>query len=399
MGIFDFLTGKKNKCNNSVLRVHSYDLDNINDTYYYMGSLFTGVYYDNYPNGNVIYETESLYGKDHGVSIRFNGDATIHSVVNYSDDKIHVEDKYLDDEFMEYMRSEVHSQEVDEDVKKFYENGGEVRVPENWQNLSFEEKEKSYWILWRGYWKIKESLSEEELNRSQLVIEKMYKELEDLGLDPWGLNDLKNTLSKKIEERQTKYKRHDFNCRDIEFIELWDVIDSDYLKSIDFDNQHLEFYLFHELRYSGCVYQLKKSDLNTNHELITKWKDDYLRDGDFYNVEEEFDESNQVFEGNVSEQTLIKITSDNFPELFTMKITEFKNKYPKGDVDDFYEEIMGDNFTDSSEGLDHIMSFFNIIGDRIFYEDLIDDYQCIVCWVQYFQKDSYQFKIGYKEKG
>ena len=139
MGIFDWLFGKKetkkNCCSKkeddktkgrsevkgrlrfsldenskSKLRVNVKDLEYINDLNHYKEVLFTGVYYQNYPNGNLLYETEQLNGKDHGTSKRYKGDGTIHSVVNFSDGKLHDEDKEKEDEFMKYMRSEVTSQ-------------------------------------------------------------------------------------------------------------------------------------------------------------------------------------------------------------------------------------------------------------------------------------------------
>ena len=135
MGIFDWLFGKKetssdpkkdccskkeveetkkekkkDNSNDSVLRVHSNDLETIEGISHYKGTPFTGIHYILYPNGHLVFETEQLEGKDHGTCKTYKGDGTIHSVVNFSDGKIHDEDKEKEDEFKKYMRSELTSQ-------------------------------------------------------------------------------------------------------------------------------------------------------------------------------------------------------------------------------------------------------------------------------------------------
>jgi antitoxin component YwqK of YwqJK toxin-antitoxin module len=766
MGIFDWFNDEKDNSNDSVLRIHSDDLENIEDVNHYKGTPFTGIYYNLYPNGNLLFESEQLEGKDHGRSKRYKVDGTIHSVVNFHDGKIHDEDKEKEDEFTKYMLYEVTSQienkdenkktgpekiyhengqlkeegeyrdgveeglwktyhengqllqygeykngkkeglwktyhengqlEIETNIingeydgiwkryykngqlveegnhdngvdmgywKSYYENGqlhfegyktngqqdglwkvwydsgklqrethikngerdggrkhyyenGQLEIEESYKNNELEGIWKSYYKdgqrqsegnytdgkkngLWKEYnhegkldfegkykngiedgwskykkidtifdynditffqddlkeiidldfekndielylgykyehrWSVFQCIKSEEnkstkkiskydedehvrdgkydpeyvkesfdetnevhdgysysvwlskINSNEFitnfqekikslkdhpdwkdeesfyfsefiewiehhdncpVLDDLYdnmggnrndltsvldevdiddegnliswysygqldteyfqigyrkKDIEDVGEKPvFKSKDNKESYNKseEIQQKTTNYKLHGL-MKGIELLELGSVIEPGFFDKLDFKNKDLEFYLSHEWTYSGCVYQLEKSDLNTNTKIINEWKDDYLRDGDFYSSEDDFDKTNEVFEGNVSEQTLIKITSDKFPELLMRKINEFNNKYPEGDVDDLYEEIMGDNFTDSSEGLDHMMSFLGVNGDQIFYEDLTDDYGYIVKWVQYFQKDSYGFKIGFKERG
>ena len=91
---------KKKTTSNQKLRVHTDEIERIDGIGYYQGKPFTGIYYSLYPNGNVLYETEKLNGLDHGISTRYNNDSTIHSVVNFSDGKVHDEDEEKHNEFL-----------------------------------------------------------------------------------------------------------------------------------------------------------------------------------------------------------------------------------------------------------------------------------------------------------
>ena len=137
MGIFDRYYRKKEnssetKKSKSKLRVNSDDLEDINDLSYFKGDLFTGVYYKKWINGNLFFETEMLNGKDHGICKLYKGDGSIFTVINYTDGKVHDEDKKKESEFGEYMEIELRSQMEEFNVnregliKEYHEERGRI---------------------------------------------------------------------------------------------------------------------------------------------------------------------------------------------------------------------------------------------------------------------------------
>ena len=133
MGIFDRLFGKKEtnseiKKSKSKLRVHSNDLKKIEGVNHYKANPFTGIYYLNYPNGSLLFETEQVNGKDHGKSKRYKGDSSLHSVVNFSNGKLHEEDTDKENQFIEYMRSEMTSQLESKEglIKEYHHESGRI---------------------------------------------------------------------------------------------------------------------------------------------------------------------------------------------------------------------------------------------------------------------------------
>ena len=133
MGIFDKLFGKKEttsetKTSKSKLRVNSNDLEKIKGVNHYKSKPFTGIYYLNYPNGKLLFETEQVNGKDHGKSKRYKGDGSLHSSVNFSNGKLHEEDRDKENQFIEYMRSEMTSQLENKEglIKEYHIESGRI---------------------------------------------------------------------------------------------------------------------------------------------------------------------------------------------------------------------------------------------------------------------------------
>tara|TARA_B110000211_G_C14065709_1_gene547551 strand:- start:712 stop:2409 length:1698 start_codon:yes stop_codon:yes gene_type:complete len=138
---------KKKRTSNSKLRIHTDEIERIEGVGYYQGKPFTGIYYSLYPNGNLVYETEKLNGLDHGISKRYNSDSTIHSVVNFSDGKVHDEDEGKHNEFLK---------------KYLYE---ELSIPEN-KESEIEERKKV----------TKKKTPKKKYNEGPVEIDKQIKE-------------------------------------------------------------------------------------------------------------------------------------------------------------------------------------------------------------------------------
>jgi|TARA_B110000240_G_scaffold58614_1_gene66679 hypothetical protein len=165
MGIFDWLFGKKetpsepkkdccskkekkkDNFKESILRIHSDDLEDIDGISHYQKIPFTGVYYNLYLNGNLSFESEQVNGKDHGTSKRYKIDGTIHSIVNFSNDKIHNEDQEKDNEFQIYLMNQLISQEEKklEEIKK--KKTTKTKISKEEKKIVMEEKWIKKWIV------------------------------------------------------------------------------------------------------------------------------------------------------------------------------------------------------------------------------------------------------------
>ena len=87
MGIFDFLKGKKNNSNDSVLRVNWDDTEDVGIITHYKGNPVTGICYNLHDNGNLMEEVELVNGLKHGINNSFFKNGQVQKIGSYKNDK------------------------------------------------------------------------------------------------------------------------------------------------------------------------------------------------------------------------------------------------------------------------------------------------------------------------
>ena len=155
------------------------------------------------------------------------------------------------------------------------------------------------------------------------------------------------------------------------------------------------FYFSYKMFFSG-VYQLEKSNENLNTNKISEFSDDYMLDG-HYDEYEDFDETNEVFEGDFSNNFLFKIKSNTISQDLNIRLKEFvKEKGNECEFREFFESLdewWGMN-PDDSFGL--ILKSIGLNEDdvELIYRDIVtnndDD---IICWYQYSELSKETFSI------
>ena len=177
---------------------------------------------------------------------------------------------------------------------------------------------------------------------------------------------------------------------------------------VDFKQQDIELYFECMEPYSGCYWQCKKSKENKNTEIISKWSDDYLLDGNEHlDLKNLFDESNEIHEYSTCyAMYLSKINSVDFLNKFRNKIIEWVNTKSEEEFPlDFLSWLEYDMFS-ASDADQHIDSFYNSIAGDVPNEDLqeifdgvdVDEKRNKISWLSFTQLENAEFRVGYKYK-
>ena len=191
--------------------------------------------------------------------------------------------------------------------------------------------------------------------------------------------------------------------------------ETDEINDFKFPNEK-DFYFSYIVVLEDCVYQLEKSKDNTSIEKISEFSDDYMLNG--HNDEyEDFDETNEVFEGNLYESCLFKIRSDEISSELNNRLEKFINEKGKDcNFEDFFklldpdsqqeDDIMDESFFKKRPGWIDSMSpdgsyhyILQAIGidpkdiETIYRDVTIDDNGDIVCWYQFSEFIVEKFSI------
>lgn len=167
---------------------------------------------------------------------------------------------------------------------------------------------------------VKQSKKEENKKNTIMEKEKLFKKFEDLS--NLQFSEIEFIDFEGQTWRDSKYSS---------FIELFE------------DNKDFEYYFIVVDNTQGGYYQLKKTDLNKRSEKISQY--DY--DTDFGDLEENFDETNEVIEDVWCDVLIYKVNSDKFSSLLQNLITEFSNS--DYDDDEFYEWLFDGEWISSYE--------------------------------------------------
>jgi hypothetical protein len=177
---------------------------------------------------------------------------------------------------------------------------------------------------------------------------------------------------------------------------------------LDFKAEDIEVYFECIEPYSGCYWQCKKSKENKNTEIISKWSDDYLLDGNEHlDLKNLFDESNEINEfGTCYAMYLSKVNSVDFIDKFKNKITEWGSAESEGPFKlDFLSWLEYDMFS-ACDADEHIGSFYDSIVGDVPNEDLqkifdgvdVDENKNKISWLSFTQLEVAEFRVGYKLK-
>lgn len=173
---------------------------------------------------------------------------------------------------------------------------------------------------------------------------------------------------------------------------------------INFLDVNIELYFGYVYEEGGAVWQCIKSAENNNSEKISNYiEGKYERDHCDYDIEDEFDETNEVYEGRSRSIWLYKITSQKFIQMFQRKINEWQDSISLKDnsfyLSDFlewleFEIIALDSLTYLYEHLNGDINDIEVILDEV----NIDDNDNCIKWYSYSEIEFEYFQIGYRIK-
>ena len=207
-------------------------------------------------------------------------------------------------------------------------------------------------------------------------------------------------------QKESKYKRLD----DITNYSKIKFLNENYINEIfdiNFLDDNIELYFGYVYQEGGSVWQCVKSDKNNNSEKISNYVEGkYERDNCEYDIEDEFDETNEVYEGNSRSIWLNKITSKEFIEIFQRKINEWKDSISVEEresnsiyLSDFFEWLEFDE-----QGADSLVYLYEHLGGdindvEIILDELpIDNNGNCIQWYSYSEIESEYLQIGYTLK-
>lgn len=191
------------------------------------------------------------------------------------------------------------------------------------------------------------------------------------------------------------------------------IIDVELNQLVNIDINENDFYLEFHSRYRGCSYQCIKSEENKSLDKISEFnEDEHVRMGDldvegggFYR--DDFDETNEVFDGNVNVISLLHIDSTNLKKKLIDKIIECQNEQDENiSISEFFNWFLGiEDYHYSSQELDERFNDFHekLNGDNenlklIFDEIETDEEQNLVDWFSYDMFEYDHLFIGYRKK-
>ena len=204
-----------------------------------------------------------------------------------------------------------------------------------------------------------------------------------------------------------KYKNinDSFDYKGIIYVELNQLVNLDINEN--------DFYLQFLSTYRGCSYQCIKSEENKSLDKISEFnEDEHVRMGDldvegggFYR--DDFDETNEVFDGNVNVISLLHIDSIHLKKKLIDKIIECQNEQDENiSISEFFNWFLGiEEYHYSSQELDERFNDFyeKLNGDNenlklIFDEIETDEEQNLVDWFSYDMFEYDYLFIGYRKK-
>tara|TARA_Y100001970_G_scaffold263313_1_gene348628 strand:- start:414 stop:1412 length:999 start_codon:yes stop_codon:yes gene_type:complete len=158
-----------------------------------------------------------------------------------------------------------------------------------------------------------------------------------------------------------------------------------------------DFYFSYKFSYKG-VFQLEKSKENNSHSKISSFKDEYMLDG-HHDEYEDFDETNEVFEGDFYIKFLYKIQLDNLSKSLNNKLEKFiENNGKESTFDEFFKSI-NENWIMPLHPEDSFQLLLKSLGlnennFEIIYENIVTNlYGDIISWYQYSELFEEEFNI------
>ena len=208
---------------------------------------------------------------------------------------------------------------------------------------------------------------------------------------------LLNTINKIQEEENTTNNTNEKYKKIQGYLNVHFVNDLSEILELDFDNNDIELFFGFKSVYEGSCYQCIKHENNTKSEKISTFNEgEHIRDVSEFDVEEEFDETCEVFDGRSYSVWLKKIKSREFIVSFMKKIRDYCSKND-GDISDFLLEnnceVMG------SDDLEEV--YIKLGGNPEDYETIFDDMDIddkgnLINWFSYNQIEEEYFQIGYR---
>ena len=170
----------------------------------------------------------------------------------------------------------------------------------------------------------------------------------------------------------------------------------DIINEFKFPNKKV-FYFSYIFSFKG-IFQLEKSDNNNSRLKISEFKDEYMLDG--HNDEyEDFDETNEVFEGEFSKNFLYKVESDKIANCLNEKLDAFREKNGEEcEFRDFFKSL-NENWEMPLHPEDAFGLILKSIGVNendfeVIYEDRVNNKKGdIVCWYQYSDLYNEEFSV------
>tara|TARA_B110000444_G_scaffold43957_1_gene39892 strand:- start:880 stop:2208 length:1329 start_codon:yes stop_codon:yes gene_type:complete len=384
MGIFDWLFGKKEtpsetkkeddkikKKDNSddlVLRVNWNETEDVGIITHYKGKPITGICYRLDENGKLQGECEMKNGLKHGLLKKYQENGELERVITFKEDhpiktdwKIKLKNSPLPFDFSGTLYKEG-SSVLSPDKSLYFLDNEQLSIYDLLRGdlikSKMENKEYNYEKLKDYYLWFKNSDEEKfKILFPNIIIDtngnvknndnSSREEIKSTKKDD-NLNEIHSQKNTIIEKEKLFEKFEDISglqLSEIEFIDFegqtWR--DSKYSSFIELfeDNKDFEYYFIVVDNTQGGYYQLKKTDLNKRSEKISQY--DY--DTDFGDLEENFDETNEVIEDVWCDVIIYKINSDKFSSLLQNLINEFSNS----DDNEFYEWLFDGEWVPSYE--------------------------------------------------
>ena len=173
---------------------------------------------------------------------------------------------------------------------------------------------------------------------------------------------------------------------------------------LSIDLNSLEFFIIYEKHCSSGVYQLSKNQF-CNNKLISPWKEDYLRDGNYDpDLEKEFDETNKVFEDDFKTVWVHKMIPEQFNLKFHEKLKEYE-EFSDGNTfyfSDFYEWLTDDDFGifpyDSVQNILETLELSSDSEKLILDEINVDHNGNLISWCSWDEINEEEFNIYFRKK-
>lgn len=213
--------------------------------------------------------------------------------------------------------------------------------------------------------------------------------------DPENKDAEEKTVVNQVKSSQILYEKIDtlYDYNNINFV-------NKPIDILNLDVENLELYISYKYVHSGSVFQCKKSEENEEAEKISVFNElEHIRENSTGQEEENFDETNQVFDGYSYSIWLSKVKSTEFGRLLKDKVQEWVDSVEGAEYLSYQDFMLWAGYDEWGV---HIMEgFFKEIGgdvndlEMILDEVNIDEKNNLIKWYSYDQLENEYYQIGY----